>query len=236
MDHVLAAVLEPVGAAESTARPGTRVDSKIMSRTVEFLRHGGAVLGRGPGKCEASLTLSLLELPPIIHTVTSQFLVFIGLGLFVAGVSARQTLPADAKADRVIVSKKEHTLTLMSQGKVLKTYRIALGRDPVGPKARQGDHKTPEGIYLLDRRNAHSRFYRAIHISYPDAKDRAEAAKLGVNPGGDVMIHGLPNGFGWMGSLHRSMDWTDGCIAVTDEEIDEIWRAVPDGTEIEIRP
>jgi murein L,D-transpeptidase YafK len=156
--------------------------------------------------------------------------------LLVPRVSAEQALIPEVKADQVILTKKEHTLTLMSQGKVLKTYKIALGRDPVGPKVRQGDHKTPEGIYVLDRRNAQSRFYRSIHISYPDAKDQAQAAKLGVDPGGDIMIHGLPNGFGWLGSLHRSMDWTDGCIAVTDEEMDAIWRAVPDGTQIEIRP
>lgn len=124
----------------------------------------------------------------------------------------------------------------MNQGKILKSYKIALGRDPQGQKVRQGDHKTPEGTYILDRRNDKSRFYRSIHVSYPDARDRATAARLGVEPGGDVMIHGLPNGFGWLGNLHREMDWTDGCIAVTDEEMDEIWRAVPDGTPIEIKP
>lgn len=125
---------------------------------------------------------------------------------------------------------------LMRQGKELKSYKIALGRNPIGHKIQEGDHKTPEGNYLLDRRNAKSRFYRSIHISYPDEKDRAHAAKLGVSPGGDVFIHGLPNGFGWLGKLHLAMDWTDGCIAVTDEEMDEIWQAVPDGTPIEIKP
>lgn len=124
----------------------------------------------------------------------------------------------------------------MSQARVLKTYKIALGRDPDGPKVRQGDHRTPEGIYLLDRRNPNSRFHRSIHISYPESKDRAEAARLGLAPGGDIMIHGLPNGLGWLGSWHSKMDWTDGCIAVTNEEMDEIWRAVPDGTPIELDP
>lgn len=122
------------------------------------------------------------------------------------GVSHAQALPPDAKPDHVVVLKKERTLELMSQGKVLKTYKVALGRNPVGPKVRQGDHRTPEGIYILDRRNASSRFYRSIHISCPNSQDRAAAAKLGVSPGGDVMIHGLPNGFGWLGSLHRRMD------------------------------
>jgi murein L,D-transpeptidase YafK len=142
----------------------------------------------------------------------------------------------DARADRVVVMKREHTLSLMSQERVLKMYKIALGRDPDGPKVRQGDHRTPEGIYFLDRRNPKSRFYRSIHISYPESKDRAGAARLGFAPGGDIMIHGLPNGLGWLGSWHRKMDWTDGCIAVTNEEMDEIWRAVPDGTPIDIKP
>jgi murein L,D-transpeptidase YafK len=139
-------------------------------------------------------------------------------------------------ADRVLVIKKERTLQLLSQGKVIKAYKIALGGDPIGPKKRQGDHKTPEGLYVLDSRNAHSRFYKAIHISYPNAQDRAAARKAGASPGGDVFLHGLPNGFGWVGQSHRLKDWTDGCVAVTDEEIDEIWAAVPDGTPIEIRP
>ena len=140
------------------------------------------------------------------------------------------------KADRVIVLKKERTLELLSQGKIIKTYKVALGGEPAGPKARQGDHRTPEGSYILDRRNAHSQFYKSIHISYPGAADRAHAAKLHVSPGGDVFVHGLPNGYGWVGKEHRLKDWTDGCIAVTNEEMDEIWHAVPDGTPIEIKP
>jgi len=119
---------------------------------------------------------------------------------------------------------------------VVKTYKIALGGDPIGPKTRQGDHKTPEGIYILDRRNAHSQFHKAIHVSYPNDRDRAAARAKGVSPGGDVFVHGLPNGFGYVGAAHRLKDWTDGCIAVTNEEIDEIWKSVADGTPIEIRP
>lgn len=139
-------------------------------------------------------------------------------------------------ADRVLVLKKERTLELLSRGKVIKSYKVALGGNPIGPKTRQGDHKTPEGVYVLDRRNAHSQFHRAIHISYPNERDRAVARKLKVSPGGDVFVHGLPNGYGYVGAAHRMKDWTDGCVAVTDEEIEEIWRAVPDGTPIEIRP
>jgi murein L,D-transpeptidase YafK len=136
----------------------------------------------------------------------------------------------------VIVVKHEHKLTPLDHGKVLKDYRVALGGDPSGPKTHQGDHKTPEGVYVLDRRNDQSQFYRSIHISDPNAQDRERAQRLGLVPGSDVMLHGLPNGFGWIGSGHRARDWTDGCIAVTNQEMDEIWRSVADGTPIEIRP
>jgi murein L,D-transpeptidase YafK len=145
-------------------------------------------------------------------------------------------LAADARADKVVVSKKDHTLELFDHGKLLKKYKVALGGELTGRKGRQGDHRTPEGFYVLDRRNEHSQFYRSLHISYPNAEDRARAQKAGVNPGGDIMVHGLPNGYGWIGGRHRLRDWTDGCIAVTNEEMDEIWRTVPNGTPIEIRP
>ena len=139
-------------------------------------------------------------------------------------------------ADRVLVLKKERTLELLSHGRVIRSYKVALGGNPVGPKTRQGDHKTPEGTYVLDSRNAHSQFHKSIHISYPGPRDRAAARAKGVFPGGDVFVHGLPNGYAWVGESHRLKDWTDGCIAVTDKEIDEIWAAVENGTPIEIRP
>jgi murein L,D-transpeptidase YafK len=103
-------------------------------------------------------------------------------------------------------------------------------------KRNKGINKTPEGSYILDHHNPQSRFYRSIHVSYPTAEQIAAARQRGVSPGGDIFIHGLPNGLGWLGRLHRRIDWTDGCVAVTDREMDEIWRAVPDGTPIEIRP
>ena len=106
----------------------------------------------------------------------------------------------------------------------------------MGRKERQGDGRTPEGNYILDRRNAHSKFHRSIHISYPNADDIKRARALGVPPGGDIFLHGLPNGAGFIGAAHRQMDWTTGCIAVTDEEIDEIWNLVADGTPIIIHP
>lgn len=155
---------------------------------------------------------------------------------FLSGGIVSLASNAELHADRVLVLKKDRTLQLLKSGKVIKTYRVALGSEPIGAKARQGDHKTPEGVYVLDRRNAHSQFHKAIHISYPSARDRAVARQEQASPGGDVFLHGLPNGFGYIGAAHRLKDWTDGCIAVTNEEIDEIWLAVPDGTPIEIRP
>jgi murein L,D-transpeptidase YafK len=151
------------------------------------------------------------------------------------GVAQKAAQPA-LHADRVLVLKRERTLQLLSQGKMIRSYKVALGGDPIGPKTRQGDHKTPEGVYMLDSRNPHSQFYKSIHISYPSAREREAARQRGVSPGGDVFVHGLPNGYGWVGSSHRLKDWTDGCIAVTNAEMDEIWQAVADGTPIEIRP
>jgi murein L,D-transpeptidase YafK len=167
------------------------------------------------------------------------FCIFAG-ALFIAihSQAAHRTTPKPQpiKADRILVLKSERTLILMHDGKSFKTYKVALGGQPIGPKAQRGDHKTPEGTYVIDRRNGNSQFHKALHVSYPDAKDSALAHKLGVSPGGDIMIHGLPNGMGRVGSAHRARDWTDGCIAVTDEEIDEIWKLVPNGTPVEIKP
>lgn len=145
-------------------------------------------------------------------------------------------LPPRATANRVLIEKAARRLSLFSNNQLLKTYRVALGRSPTGSKEREGDMRTPEGIYTIDRRNERSRFHRALHISYPTPEQSAAAAKLGVSAGGDIMIHGLRNGLGWMGALHRRKDWTAGCIAVTNPEIEEIWRAAPDGTSVEIKP
>jgi tetratricopeptide (TPR) repeat protein len=139
-------------------------------------------------------------------------------------------------ADKILVEKKERRLTLISKGKLLKIYKIALGGDPNGPKERQGDNKTPEGTYLIDSRNKDSRYHLSLHISYPNEKDKKRAKELGVSPGGDIMIHGIKNGFSWVGGSHAEVDWTNGCIAVTDEEIEEIDRLAPNGTIVEIRP
>jgi murein L,D-transpeptidase YafK len=140
------------------------------------------------------------------------------------------------EVDRVVVYKQQRKLVLLSRGKEVRSYRIALGSQPVGPKTRQGDHRTPEGAYVLDGRNPNSHFYKAFHISYPSSKDVAAAKKLGVSPGGDIMLHGLPKGYAWVGKAHTLHDWTDGCIAVSNEEMDELWKLVHVGTPMGIRP
>lgn len=141
-----------------------------------------------------------------------------------------------SQADRVLVMKKERLMVLLKDGKVLRSYKIALGRQPVGRKSCQGDMRTPEGMYVLDRRNERSRFYKSLHISYPNSADVAASRRRGVNPGGDIMIHGLPKGFEELGDMHTARNWTKGCIAVSNVEIDEIWNLVPNGTPIEISP
>ena len=142
-------------------------------------------------------------------------------------------LRASVVADKVLVLKRQRKLYLIEGSKVLKRYNVSLGGHPVGPKIKEGDRKTPEGKYVLDWHNPESQFYKSIHISYPNPMDLERANKLRVPPGGDLFIHGQPNGF--TGPGKQPGDWTDGCIAVSNEEMDEIWRAVPDGTPIEIK-
>lgn len=139
-------------------------------------------------------------------------------------------------ADKILIEKKVRRLTLLSKGKAIKTYKIALGGNPVGPKERQGDNKTPEGTYVIDSRNRNSIYHLSLRISYPNEKDKQRAKELGVSPGGDIMIHGIMKGFSQVGKLHTERDWTKGCIAVTDQEIEEIDSLVPNGTVVEIRP
>jgi len=140
-----------------------------------------------------------------------------------------------AQADRIVVTKSTHTLVLYRHGAVLRTYKVALGRAP-GRKLQQGDNRTPEGHYRIVSHNPNSSAYLSLHISYPNPEDRARAKAAHQQPGGDIMIHGLPNGFGYIGAAHVASDWTYGCIAVTDAEMDEIYRLVPDGTPIDIEP
>ncbi len=136
----------------------------------------------------------------------------------------------------ILVIKHEHVLYLLRDGQVIKAFPVMLGHVPQGTKMRQGDGRTPEGFYWIDRRNADSAFHLALHISYPDMEDVARARQLGVVPGGNVMIHGLPNGYILTSTRELRKDWTDGCIAVTNGAIEEIWQSVDDGTPIEIKP
>jgi murein L,D-transpeptidase YafK len=145
-------------------------------------------------------------------------------------------LPPNTIASRILVEKAARRLTLLRDRTPLKSYRIALGHAPIGPKEQEGDQRTPEGIYRIDFHKEDSDYHRALHVTYPEQRDIDRAAARGVSAGSDIMIHGIQNGKGWIGAFHRRSDWTAGCIAVTDFEIEEIWRAVPDGTPIEIRP
>jgi murein L,D-transpeptidase YafK len=145
-------------------------------------------------------------------------------------------LATGAIADRIVVWKSKRQMELYAKGQLLKSYRVSLGRHPAGSKQQEGDGRTREGLYAVELHNPQSTCHKALKLSYPSAADRAAAAKRGVDPGGYIMIHGLRNGLGLIGRLHRYRDWTLGCIGVTDPEIDEIYRAVPDGTPVEIHP
>lgn len=136
----------------------------------------------------------------------------------------------------VLVRKSDRRLVLLSNDKPVRSYRISLGDNPEGHKLYEGDKRTPEGEYVLDWRNANSDFYKSIHISYPNPEDRELAAAWGLNPGGSIMIHGLPNNAGDMAFAYAGLDWTDGCIAVNNEAMDEIWQLVQNGTPIRILP
>jgi murein L,D-transpeptidase YafK len=140
------------------------------------------------------------------------------------------------KADLVVVKKSESRLYLERAGRQLASFKVAFGGEPKGHKQQEGDERTPEGRYLLDSRNANSTFYKAIRISYPNANDGAAAKARGVSPGGLIMIHGQRNGLGWLAPIAQLFDWTDGCIALKNSDMDEVWNAVEVGTPIEIYP
>jgi murein L,D-transpeptidase YafK len=140
------------------------------------------------------------------------------------------------KADRVVVLKSRRELLLMRNGEVLKSFPIALGAHPRGPKQQRGDGRTPEGLYVVDGRNPRSAYHRSLHLSYPNETDRARARAAGVDPGNDIVIHGMPNRYGRFDPVRFFRDWTDGCIAVGSTAIEEIWARVDDGTPVEIGP
>jgi murein L,D-transpeptidase YafK len=138
--------------------------------------------------------------------------------------------------DLVKVDKSERTLSLMSGTTQLAQFPIVLGGNPIGHKQQEGDERTPEGRYILDFRKTDSAFFKAIHISYPNTTDKLNAKRRGVSPGGAIMIHGQKNGFGWLASVTQKFDWTDGCIALSDEDMQRVWDLVPVHTPIEIAP
>jgi murein L,D-transpeptidase YafK len=140
------------------------------------------------------------------------------------------------QVDRVLIEKSARQLTLLRNGKALRAYHVSLGSEPTGAKDRQGDGRTPEGLYRIDSRNAYSKYHRSLHVSYPNAADRLRARRLHVSPGGEIMIHGTPNRWRGLRLVFAHTDWTKGCIAVSDAEIEEIWKLVPNGTVVEIRP
>jgi len=140
------------------------------------------------------------------------------------------------KADSVVVIKSKSKLYLKKQGKILKQYCAIFGANPRGHKQKEGDERTPEGTYILDYKNQDSQFYKSIHISYPNEADKKHAKKMGLNPGGCIMIHGQKNGFGRVAVMTQRFNWTDGCIAVSNHAMDVIWLVVDVGTPIEIKP
>lgn len=162
---------------------------------------------------------------------------FVLLVLPLLALAGEPAPPADSKqvvepADLVVVLKGARTLYLYRDGLPIRSYHIGLGDHPRGDKHREGDERTPEGAYILDWRNPESIFYKSLHISYPNSQDLHYALSRGWNPGGNIMIHGQPN----YATERRVGDWTDGCIAVSNRAMDEIWRLVPDGTRIHIYP
>lgn len=156
-------------------------------------------------------------------------------GILVWANAPHARLPEGTRGDRLVIEKEKRLLHLYSGDRELRTYPISLGREPVGAKTREGDNKTPEGLYRVCEHKRDSSCHRALRVSYPGEKDLALAEQLGVEPGGNIMIHGLLNGLGWIGRAHRWVDWTAGCIAVTNLEMDELFEVVSSGATIEIR-
>jgi murein L,D-transpeptidase YafK len=156
----------------------------------------------------------------------------IGGTIFFQGSSEAQ--PPIVRIDRIHVDKSAHLMTVFAKGRAVRSFEVALGRGGIEPKEQEGDGRVPEGSYLITGRNPESAFHRSLRIGYPTPAQAALARKQDVDPGGDIMIHGLPSGRGWLNERHRLIDWTQGCVAVTNAEMDWLWQAVPDGTPIEI--
>ena len=167
------------------------------------------------------------------------FLAFFGIASLLGSAAAEErsnVVTGLPRADYVVVDKSDRKLYLYKAGRVLREFDVALGLVPSGPKQREGDFRTPEGKYLLDARNANSDYFLSIHVSYPNETDRARARTQGVDPGGQIMIHGLPNDPRYDLRRYQDTDWTDGCIAVSNSDMIDIWLMTRESTPIEIRP
>ena len=197
---------------ESNIKPLTAVSSRAKRRVVEI---GGLPIGFVRRRAAISLLLSAIAFPVI---------------------GTRALAQALEEVNRIIVLKSERRLLLMRDDEVLKTFWIALGRRPVGQKVERGDGRTPEGLYRIVGRTKDSLFYRALELSYPNEADKERARRAGVNPGGDILIHAVPEDYEPKDAGVRMIDWTNGCIAVTNADMDEIWARVADGTPVDIRP
>jgi murein L,D-transpeptidase YafK len=158
------------------------------------------------------------------------------IALIVYNYWPEQKLPVNAKVDYLLVDKSNHTMKAYAQNQLLKTYTVSFGENPVGHKVYEGDEKTPEGAYTINDRNPNSAYHRNLGVSYPNSADKLKAQQLGKSPGGDIKIHGIRNGLGFINKLHRLFNWTNGCIAVTNGEIEELYSAVEPNAKIEIRP
>ncbi len=174
--------------------------------------------------------------PRIVLKSVIALLILLSVGLISYNLYPETTLDRNAQVDKLVVYKSKRKLLAFSDGKLLKSYPISLGGQPVGAKEIEGDLKTPEGLYTINDKNPYSDYHKNLGVSYPNEKDIAHAKSLGKDAGGDIKIHGLRNGLGFIGKLQRCMDWTFGCMALTDSEIDELFDAVKIGTPIEINP
>ena len=165
-------------------------------------------------------------------------IILLGLVLLISACAVDDggTLVAPRQADFVLVDKSQSRMYLFQRSQMLRSYDVAFGRNPVGHKMQEGDHRTPEGRYMLTYKNLQSSFYKSIRIDYPNERDKTNAAARGVSPGGDIVIHGMPNEVGDYRGPIKPKNWTQGCIAVRNYEMDEIWNLVPSNTPIEIRP
>jgi len=158
------------------------------------------------------------------------------LGLFIYNLYPEKKLPANAEIDYILVKKSDRQLLAYSKQKLVKTYEISLGDSPIGHKEYEGDEKTPEGVYTINAKNPNSGYHKNLGVSYPNIKDVEKAKLLGKDPGGDIKIHGIRNHMGFIGKFQRLFDWTNGCMALTNTEVDELYYAVKIGTKIDIRP